>query len=145
VFSVEPKAGVIALRGEALDDISPLVGIQADWEIDDTFGLRLGYEYAKADISDGSNLTLSRFPLMITTPLRKHNGIGKNFYMGFGGVATIAHYSDGHYPDVNKLGPAIMVGWKASKHLSAELQYDSMKRQGRNYGGISLSFSYEGL
>lgn len=145
VFSVEPIAGVIALRGEALGDITPLVGIQADWEIDDTFGLRLGVQYAKVDVDDGSNLKLSRFPLMITTPLRKHDGVLRNFYMGFGGVATIAHYSDGHYPDVNKFGPAALVGVKLCKHFSAELSFDSMKRYGRQYGGYSLIFTYEGL
>jgi hypothetical protein len=144
LVSVKPRVGVMMPRGEALENVSLLAGVQVDWAIDDTFGLRLGYEYVKADISDGSSLKLSRFPVLVTTPLKKDAPF-KNFYVGFGGVATIGHYSDHHYPDVNKFGPAIMVGWRFSKHFNTELQYDTMTRYGRSYGGFSLCLTYDGF
>lgn len=144
VFSVKPKAGAIIIRGVDLDRVAPLAGVQADWAVGYKFGLRLGYEYAKVGVSDGSSLKLSRAPIMFTTYLRKRTPF-KNFYMGFGGVATIAHYSDGHYPDVNKLGPAVFAGVKLCKHFNSELSFDSMKRYGRQYGGFTLVFTYDGF
>lgn len=142
--SVKPRIGVFAPRGEALENVSLLAGAQVDWQIDDTFGLRLGYERVKAGVSDGSSLTLSRIPIIITTPLRKRTPF-KDLYMGFGVVATSSHYSDRHYPDVNKLGPAVLVGWQFAKRFNAELQYDVMKRYGRNYGGFSFCVTYDGF
>lgn len=144
VVSVGPRVGVFHPEGRYLDNTALLAGAQVDWKIDDTFGLRLGYEHTEAGVSDGSSLKLSRFPMFVTTPLRKRAPF-KNTYMGFGGVATIAHYSDGHYPDVNKLGPALFLGWKFTKHFSTELAYNSMKRYGRSYGGYSLCITYDGF
>ena len=143
-LSIDSSVGVFAPKGEALDDVVPLTGVHMDWQIDDSFGLRLGYEYAESDVSDGSKLTLWRVPVLFTTPERKRTPL-KNMYMGFGVVSTFSHYSDSHYPDVNKLGPAMMLGWNFAKNFNAEVQYDALKRYGRNYGGFSFTVMYDGL
>jgi hypothetical protein len=142
--TVKPRAGVFVPRGDRLDGVALTAGAQIDWAIDDTFGLRLGYEYAKIKVDDGSSLKLSRFPFMFVTPLRK-SSMFRNFYTGFGIVYTNASYSDGHYPKVNKPGPAAFIGVKLSKYFSAELMFDHMKRYGREYGGYSFCLTYDGL
>lgn len=141
---IEPRAGVIIPQGTDLDDVSPLLGVQADWDIDDTFNLRFGYEYAKIDVTGGSDLALSRIPVMITVGPNMSKSLS-SMYIGFGGVYTNAHYSDGHHPDVGKLGPVFMIGAELNNNFKLELAYDHMKRYGRNYGGYTFAIVYEGF
>ena len=143
-LDVKPRLGVFFNQGEDLDEASILGGVQVDWDIDDTFNIRLGVEYTEADVSDGSELQFTRIPLMIVSEIKQDAPL-RNVYFGVGGVRTLAQYSDGHYPDVTGWGPTLMLGWMISRHFSGEFQWDNMRKYDRQYGGFSLVFTYDAL
>ena len=141
---VRVSAGMFSPRGMHLDDTTHTLGIHAEWDIDDTFNLRLGFEYVEPGVGDGSTLKMARFPFMVVLPLRKATPL-RNYYAGFGVVHTVAHYSDGHFPDVNKAGPAALIGVKLTDDWRAELMFDRMKKYGREYDGYTLNIVYDGF